>query len=373
MTDHDFDPAPSFLLRVFRFLGRTLRRLVYLLATLWAFGAIYYDGPANSGTGNLVLACGWAGITLTYFFFLKGALKRALIWGAWFAVVLIPWLTIKPSNDRDWQADWARTGSVTIEGDTVTFHNFRNFDHAPDGTVTERWEDRVVHLSNLQGLDYVHDAFGGDLIAHSMFSFDFGPDGHAVISVETRREKGEAYSEFGGLYKMFELQYLFGDERDLIRVRTNTRKEPVYLYRTSYTPELVRKAFFQTVEYQNRLHEHPRFYNIFTANCSTSYRAQTPVEDRASFDIRILANGKVDELFNERGGFLNDGLSFAELRQHALINEVAEAAHDDPEFSTRIREGRPGFGSPPPTPPAAEDSGGGEKPVPAPVAPTPAE
>ena len=344
MSDLDFDPKPSALRRLSCFLGRSLLRIVYLLGTLWAFGAIYFDGPANPGIGNLVLACGWAGVTLTYFLFLRGPVRRALIWAAWIAVVLVPWLTIKPSNERDWQADWAQTGSVDIKGDTVTFHNFRNFDHAPDGTITERWEDRVVHLSNLRGLDYVHDAFGGKLIAHSMFSFDFGPDGHVVISIETRREKGEAYSQFGGLYKMFELQYIFGDERDLIRVRTNIRKEPVHLYRTSFTPEQVLEAFLTTVKTQNALSQQPRFYNVLSANCSTSYRAQTPANERARFDIRMLANGMLDELIYEKKGFVTDGLSFEELRKRSLINEVARDAHDDPAFSTRIRENRPGFG-----------------------------
>lgn len=343
MTDYDFVPGPSKCRRFFRFLGRSLRRLIYLLATLWAFGAIYFDGPADRGTGNLVLACAWLGVTLAYFLFLRGPWKRALVWTSLFLVVLVPWLSIQPSNDRDWQADWAQTGSVDIDGDTVTFHNFRDFDYTPDGAITERWVERTVHLSNLRALDYVHVAFGGELIAHSMISFDFGPDGHVVTSIETRREKGESYSEFGGLYKMFELQYIFGDERDLIRVRSNIRNEPVYLYRTSFTPEYVREAFLQTVNAQNALAERPRFYNVVTSNCATSYRAQTPARKRSRFDIRMLANGKVDELIYERQGFVNGGLAFPEFRKRSLINDIAQAAHDDPEFSTRIREGLPGF------------------------------
>ena len=47
MTDYDIEPGPSRCRRFFRWLGRFLRRLVYLLATVWAFGAIYYDGAAT--------------------------------------------------------------------------------------------------------------------------------------------------------------------------------------------------------------------------------------------------------------------------------------------------------------------------------------
>ena len=59
MTDYDLQPEPSRSRRFFRCLGRFLRRLLYLLATVWAFGAVYFDGPAGSATGNLILAIGF--------------------------------------------------------------------------------------------------------------------------------------------------------------------------------------------------------------------------------------------------------------------------------------------------------------------------
>jgi hypothetical protein len=252
-------------------------------------------------------------------------------------------LAIRPSNERDWQQDWRKTGWAEIDGDTVMFHNFRNFDYTPDGEVTERWETRTVHLSNLRALDVFLDKFGGELIAHPIVSFDFGPDGFVALSVETRREKGEAYSEFGGLYKMFELQYVFGDERDLVRVRTNVRKEPVYLYRVKISPERLRQRFHDCVKVLNELHDRPRFYNVLTANCTTSLRAQTPKGRRMPFDSRMLANGRLDELAYEWGSIETGGLPFPELQEQALINDLAQGAHDDPAFSTRIREGRAGL------------------------------
>ena len=65
----------------------------------------------------------------------------------------------------------------------LTFHNLRNFDYDADGTVTERWESCDFRLSELKGVDYLQDNFGGDLIAHPMLSFDFGADGRLVLSV----------------------------------------------------------------------------------------------------------------------------------------------------------------------------------------------
>ena len=80
-----------------------------------------------------------------------------------------------------------------------------------------------------------------------------------------------------------------------------------------------------------------------TANCTTSLRAQTSAERRLKYDYRMLANGRLDEFFYEQKVIHSGGLTFPELRKRAFINEAAEAAHDDPEFSKRIREERPGF------------------------------
>ena len=78
-------------------------------------------------------------------------------------------------------------------------------------------------------------------MAHPMLSFDFGDEGHVLLSIETRKETHESFSAIGGIYKMFELQYIFGDEADFVRVRTNIRDEPCYIYRTSTTPEDAKK------------------------------------------------------------------------------------------------------------------------------------
>jgi len=317
------------------------RGVLCLLTLAWAFGAIYFDGPLQRGSGNLTLAIIWTVITLALLVVIRGGWKRFAIWLTAMAIVVGPWLTIHPSNDRDWKPGWAEVGWAELDGDTVTFHNFRNFDYSVAGDVTERWETKTVHLSNLQGLDYFHVAFGGKLLAHPVFSFELGEDGRVALSIETRREKHEGFSALGGLYKMFELQYLFGDERDLIRMRAS-RGEPIFLYRTNFAKERVLESFLDSVETLNGLKERPRWYNVVTANCTTSVRAQTPVAKRSKFDYRMLVNGMLDELSYERGVFVTGGLPFAELKGMSLINEKAKAAHDLPDFSAAIRDGLPG-------------------------------
>ena len=46
-----------------------------------------------------------------------------------------------------------------------------------------------------------------------------------------------------GLYRQYELYYVIGDERDVVRLRTNFRREAVYLYHLiPATPERSRQS-----------------------------------------------------------------------------------------------------------------------------------
>ncbi len=328
----------STIKRICTFFGKLTLGAGVALFTLWVFGAICVDGPFAAGRGNFALGVVWLLVLGFLILRFKDIRQRIGIWVIGLAIVLIPWALISPSNDRDWQQDWRKTGWAEIKGDEITFHNYRNFDYSKDGEITEIWEKKTVRLSNLRGIDYFHDAFGGDWIAHPMTSFDFGVDGRVVLSIETRREEGEDYSEIGGLYKMFELQYVFGSERDLVRVRTNVRNEPVYLYRLNISEKAMKGLFLQSVEALNNLKESPRWYHVVTANCTTSLRTQTPEKSRRQFDIRLLLNGKLDELLYERGDLIHDGIEFQQLRKEALINEKAQAAHHSFDFSKLIRE-----------------------------------
>ncbi len=346
------------VIRILKFLGYAAITLICLVASVWAFGAIYYDGPFGfaPGRANLMLASFWVFLAfVAAFVFTRGAGKRLLVWLFLFLGVFLPWLTIQPSNNRAWQDPWAQAAWSETNGDELTLHNLRNFDYELDVTIaTPRWESRTYRWSNLRGLDYFHDAWGGDRLAHPLLSFDFGPDGHVCMSIETRREVGEEFNAIGGLYRMFELSYLFGPEEDFVRVRT-AGGNPVFLYRTSFSPEDARTLLEESLTVLNRLKDHPRFYNVLTANCTTSLRAQTPAERREKFDIRMLLNGRFDELLIEKGLLdVDNGLTFEEHRKNAHINEAALEFHDAPDFSDRIREGRPGFANQAERPPGPD-------------------
>ena len=164
------------------------------------------------------------------------------------------------------------------------------------------------------------------------------------ISIETRRQLGETYSPVKGLFRQYELTYVVGDERDLVRCRTGYRKEQVYLYRAEGSPEVLRNVFLDYIRTINSLRDHPQWYNTLTGNCTTQIRGHVrPFAERASrWSWKLVLNGYVDEMAYENGT-LDGRLTFHELKIASHVNARARAADDDPHFSTRIREGLPGF------------------------------
>jgi hypothetical protein len=255
---------------------------------------------------------------------------------------------LKPSNDRTWEPDLAQTPWAEIDENKVTLHNFRYCDYRAEFDYTCKWLTKSLDLSQLRGVDLAVTYWGSPYIAHPILSFQFGDDIYVAASIETRKEIGEGYSAILGFFRQYELVYVFSDERDLIRLRTNFRKgEEVYLFHTSAGPEWARTLFLDYLSRANQLHVHPMWYNAMTRNCTTvivrsmADIGQLPV-GTSLHNWQILLNGRSDELLY-KGGNLEGGLPFPELKEEAHTNAAAREADNAPDFSRRIRINRPGF------------------------------
>jgi hypothetical protein len=174
----------------------------------------------------------------------------------------------------------------------------------------------------------------------------FGDQGHVAMSIETRDVIGQGYSAIRGFFHQYALTYITSDERDVIRLRTNYRKnEEVYLFRTTAAPPIVRSLFLEYLQRANSLHQRSEWYNALTNNCTTNIAVSVAQarDVRTRLDWRILLNGKMDEMMYERGGLVTDGLPLPALKKQAHINAAARAADDSRDFSILIRKGRVGF------------------------------
>ena len=323
---------------------RALSWLGLIGMTTWGTLAIYYSNlpPMVREACSVFYAFTAVGVLV----WVRPWRRAVAVFLAGFAVVLLGWLAIPARNDRNWQPDVAVLPYATFEGDLVTVHNIRNFDYRSETDFTPAYYDKTFDLRKLESVNLIAVYWMGPAIAHTFLSFGFDGGDHLAISIETRKEQGEEYSTIKGFFKQYELYYVVADERDVIRLRTNYRKDPpedVYLYRSHGPIENGRRLFLEYLREINLLKEEPEFYNTVTTNCTTTIWQNTRINpDHLHFSWKILLSGYVPEYMYEVGR-LDTSLPFPELKARSLINSRAQAADQDPDFSRRIREGLPGF------------------------------
>ena len=245
---------------------------------------------------------------------------------------------VRPSNTRDWTGDQTTLPSATFDGSLVTIRNIRNFQYESVDRYTPAWYDKTFDLNKLESAWFVVEPFGGPLMAHTFVSFGFGGNDFVAISVEIRKEKGEAFSPVKGLLRQYEVMYVVGDERDLIKLRVNYRKDQVYVYPMRTTRERMRAMFVSMLKRANDLAQHPEFYNTLTNTCTTNLvrHVNEITPKRIPFSPAVLLPAHSDRLAYDLG-LIDRTLPFAETRRRALINAAAEEYADDPDFSRRIR------------------------------------
>ncbi len=324
--------------KILRALGLTLMWFILALLTLWAITALYVDVRIASLRIPITLA--YVITVVAILLKVKPRVLAAVCCFAGFGIVLGWWLSLKPSNDRNWQPDVDRTAWAEIDGDRVTIHNLRNCDYSSESEYTNCWHDRTVSVSQIQGVDFVFTTWGVPWIGHPILSFAFQDGQHIAFSIEARYQVGESYSAIRGFFRQYELIFVAADERDVVRLRTNYRKdEEVYLYRTNMPPETARSMFLTYNAYVNKLRNQPEWYNALTKNCTTTLDRQlsAQVADPQPWSYELVVNGTLDQLLYNRGRFVTNGLSFPELKERAHINTVAKAANQSLDFSSLIR------------------------------------
>jgi hypothetical protein len=325
-----------------RFLGWFIAGLWFLCQAMliaWGTLAIYYS--------NLP----WAGARVA----LAGAFAASMIRALWLsrqrrmsiaAIVLLLgvvawWISIPPSHDRNWRPEVAVMPRAVIEGDRVRLTGVRNFDYRSRNDFTVRYETREVQLSHLIALDFYVSYFTEGPVGHTFVSFIFDNAPPLSISIETRPEVGEGFAPIASMFKQFELIYVVGDERDIVGVRTNHRREPVYLYRLNTAPDNIRRLLLVYLERINELADRPEFYHLFSNSCTINIVRYANAAGRAGrLDLRHILNGLIDR-YLYLSGRIDTTLPFSELRRRSLINEAALAADGAPDFSQRIRASLP--------------------------------
>jgi len=329
-------------------LAHVVRRLLWLLLLapfgLWGVFALAYGSWPKPVCAALAALYGAAHLAAILFAPLRRVAPGC---AAAFLLPLAAFHLMRPSNDRAWQPDVARMPYAELSGDQVLVHNVRNCLYRSETNFVVRYETRRYDLAKLRSADIFLVDWGLHKVAHAMISFGFDDGQYLCFSIETRKEAGEGYSAFRGLFRQYEVIFVAGDERDLVGLRTNHRKgETARLYRMVRAPAAaVRGTFLDYLERINGLARRPEWYNAMTENCMVGFfqiARHHAVKGRGRWHWSVLLNGYADRRAYENGA-LDTTLPFDELRARSIVNDRARAAGDSPDFSAQIRDGLPGM------------------------------
>lgn len=330
------DTVTSWPGRIARGFGRGLAFLLRAGLVGWCTLAIYWSNlpwyPARAALALAFLAFGiWA----------LWVARKPVVFAAAFLAVLVWWLSIPASDDREWRTEVARMPRAVIDGDTVRISNFRNFEFRSRDDFTPVYEERQLQLSHLTGVDFFLSFWMEGPVGHTWVSFLFDNAPPVSISIETRPEVGEGFDPLASMFRQFELIYVVGDEKDLVGLRS-VRNEQSYLFHVRASPEAARNLFLIYLERINELADKPEWYNLLSNNCTLNIvRYMNRAGREGRFRPSHLLNGLFDSYLYSRG-FLDSSLPLDQLRMRSRITEVAQTFADAPNFSELIRQGLPG-------------------------------
>jgi Domain of unknown function (DUF4105) len=280
---------------------------------------------------------------------LIGVAVLMAVLGIWFGFAVWVWLaagavalsfavwyaTRRPRNDKAWIPEVAHGLTGDVHGE-VRIPHVRRFRWMTRKEVVERWEPQSYDPDTITSVDLITSIWSNPLIAHTMVSFGFADGRHLVFSGETRRQKGDRFSITGGFFRRFELILIAADERDVIHLRTDVRKEKVSLYPVLMPPDARKALFLAFVGQGNDLARQPMWYNTVTTNCTTvPFEIVRTIAQGLRYDWRLLFSGHLPGYLHKLG-VLPPG-TMAELNARAVLPVSGDDGMDDAAYSARLR------------------------------------
>lgn len=244
----------------------------------------------------------------------------------------------------DWQEHLKVASTALFDGESVTVKNVRNFRYYPEEKdMHPGYYDRTYNLNEVKQVWYVAEPFNeNESAAHTFVSFEFNNGDFLSISIEARKTKDQTYSIWKGFMRTYPLIYIAADERDVVLLRANLRKDKVYVYPVKLSkPENARYLLVDMLTRMNELTTtKPAWYNTLFANCTSSIVGHINKLSPGRISMlswQLWLTASADELALEHG-LLDTDLTIEQAREKYLINEVSEHVGDVPSYSAEIRK-----------------------------------
>jgi len=259
--------------------------------------------------------------------------------------LMIVWQGMKKvSLEGDWQEQLAVISTATFDGDTVTVKNVRNFRYDPtEADMYPAFYDKTYDLSQIEKVWFVSEPFNENKVAaHTFVSFEFTNGDFLSISIEARKTKDQHYSIWQGMLRMYPLVYIAADERDVILLRANVRKDNVYVYPIKLeSPDNARVLLTNMLTRMNELTStDPAWYNTLFANCTSviAWHVNQITPGRISpLSWQLWLTASADELALKHG-LLDTNLSIEDARTKYRVDQISQQIGDIANYSQEIRK-----------------------------------
>lgn len=254
--------------------------------------------------------------------------------------------TLQPSNERNWYDYYKHTPDAEVSADgIVTLRYLRDFKHDRSGTIQNEWQENVtIDSRDVSRVWFVLSAIEeSEYVAHSFLVFELD-DGRSIsFSIEARREEGEPYSAFWGLFRKYDLIYSWGMERDFVGVRLFVFDYQTEMYPLLLDKEQSGKVFAAMARATVDIADNPRFYNTLTGNCTNllAKAINEAVPGRLPYDLSWNLPALSVGYLVEQGFIDSKGADTKTVRAHAVVNDFTDelmSANDSAfDFSRTLR------------------------------------
>ena len=229
-----------------------------------------------------------------------------------------------PRQDRDWIESLSLVPQVTRKGEIIELSQIRNWRWNEDGPTAKNYDTIKINPNEISAVWFLLEPFeGSSWVGHTYLVFELKDKRLLGLSVEARRQNGQKYSAIKGVFKTYELIYLWGWADDLFSQRALNLDHEQFIWRLDLDAAERAALFDRVINVTENLQSTPRFYNTLFNNC-TNELAQSAGLDWGWAHILTARSAP----YLEKRGFLPEGAS---------ITQVDISNH----LEDRLRQGEP--------------------------------
>jgi len=246
----------------------------------------------------------------------------------------------KPMLDRNWDERFAQLPQIEQDGGEITIKNVRDFEYDAEGNVIRNtYREKKYQKDRLVAVDVVWtppEQRTGEPNLFLTFRFTDGQT-LSLLSV-ARLEDSETYSPLMGLFRQYELAYIFAEETDAIGKYSHSLNQPIYIFPVeNVEPADVRELFFSVLEQIEESTKEPQFYNSLFGNLTKIVVDQIReiTGEYIPMSVTFYLSRQVEDVaFELRLVDLDMAPSLVEKKYRVKANDFDLA---DPRFSKKLR------------------------------------